>query len=138
MSTTATPSRRSSAPTSAEVIAGGGVVALGVACLLAPDGIEEGPVLCPFRRVTGLPCPGCGLTRSWVYATHGWWRESFLAHPFGPLALGLAVVLAVLVLRARLRRTTGPDLDRWVRHPVAITLAGAWLTFAVVRMLAAG
>lgn len=137
-----TPSPTRPAPgrprlSSAEIVAGGGVAAFGVACLLSPAGIEDGPVLCPFRQITGLPCPGCGLTRSWVYAAHGWWRESFLAHPFGPFALGLVLVLAVLAVRARLRHRPGPDLDRWVRHPIAITIAGAWLVFAVVRLLMA-
>lgn len=120
--------------TSTEVLAGGGVLALGVACLLAPAGIEDGPVLCPFRRLTGLPCPGCGLTRSWTYLMHGWWRESFLAHPFGPLAAALVVVLALLALRARHRRTAGPDLDRLAKHPVTIVVAVAWLVFSIVRL----
>ncbi|THI96806.1 DUF2752 domain-containing protein [Nocardioides sp.] len=122
---------------STEVLAAGGVVALAAACLLSPEQIEDGPVLCPFRRLTGLPCPGCGLTRSWVYLVHGWWRESFLAHPFGPLAVALVVVLALLAVRARLRRTAAPSLDRIVTHPAGIVVAVAWLGFAVIRMAAA-
>lgn len=123
--------------TSAEALAAGGAVALATACLLSPELVEDGPVICPFRRLTGLPCPGCGLTRSWVYLVHGWWRESFLAHPFGPVAVALVVVLAVLAARARLRRTPAPSLDRIVKHPIAIAVAVAWLGFAVVRMAAA-
>ncbi len=115
------------------MLAAGGVVALVAACFLSPASIEDGPVLCPVRALTGLPCPGCGLTRSWVYLTHGWWRESFLTHPFGPLAAAVVVTLAVLAVRARLRRTPPPSLDRLVRHPVAIAVAVAWLGFAVLR-----
>jgi hypothetical protein len=120
---------------SAEVLAAGGVVALAAACLFSPEHIDDGPVICPFRRLTGLPCPGCGLTRSWVHLTHGWWRESVLAHPFGPLAVVLVVVLAVLAVRARLRRTAAPSLDRIAKHPLGIAVAVAWLGFAVVRMV---
>ncbi|WP_408897511.1 DUF2752 domain-containing protein [Nocardioides sp. R1-1] len=134
METTRSPARR---PTTTEVVAAVGVVALGASVVLSPAHIEDGPVLCPFRRLTGLPCPGCGLTRSWVYLAHGWWRESFLAHPFGPLLASVVVALAVAVLRARVRRGAPPSLDRLVRHPLAIVVLLAWLGFALVRAVLA-
>lgn len=31
----------------------------------------EIPPLCAFRNVFGASCPGCGLTRAWVYISHG-------------------------------------------------------------------
>ena len=37
---------------------------------------------CPFRRLTGLPCPGCGLTRAWLHALRGDWAAAFRAHAF--------------------------------------------------------
>lgn len=131
------PSAATPRPTSAEWLAAGGVVALGAACFLSPDTIEDGPVICPFRRLTGLPCPGCGLTRSWVYLVHGWWRESFLAHPFGVVAVVAVLVVAVLAVRARVRRTPPPDLDLVVKNRVALGVLAAWLLFALVRMGAA-
>lgn len=32
---------------------------------------EGGVVLCPFRATTGLPCPGCGLTRAFCAIVRG-------------------------------------------------------------------
>jgi hypothetical protein len=125
-------------PTTTELVAVAGVAALGASLLLSPDHIEDGPVICPFRRLTGLPCPGCGLTRSWVYLTHGWWRESFLAHPFGPLFAAVMVALAVVAVRARVRRTGSPSIERLVRHPAAVVVLAAWLGFALVRAVLAG
>jgi len=47
------------------------------------------PELCVSRRIFGLPCPGCGLTRSFISISQGQlsraWRfnpVSFLLYPF--------------------------------------------------------
>lgn len=122
---------------SSELVAAAGVAALGVSALLSPEHIEDGPVLCPFRRLTGLPCPGCGLTRSWTYLTHGWWRESLDAHLFGALLALVVLGLALTAVRARVRRTPAPSLDRLVRHPVAVVAVVAWLGWAVTRAVLA-
>ncbi len=119
---------------SADVVAAGGVAAIGAAFLLSPDHIEDGPVLCPFRAVTGLPCPGCGLTRSWVYGAHGWWPESFSANPFGLVALAAVVTFVVLVVVRRARRLPPPSLDKMLRHPVAIGLGAIWLGYGLIRL----
>jgi len=124
-------------PTTTEVVAVVGVAALGASLLFSPEHIEDGPVICPFRRLTGLPCPGCGLTRSWVYLAHGWWRESFLAHPFGPLLAAVVLVLGVAVIRARARGASPPSLERLVKNPVAVVVLVAWLGFALARGVAA-
>ena len=41
------------------------------------------PTTCPFRLLTGLPCPGCGLTRSIGYLTEGNYQLSLAYNPFG-------------------------------------------------------
>jgi hypothetical protein len=71
----------------------GGIV--GAAALLTPGpdvvslfGVDI-PVVCGFRRFTGWPCPGCGLTRSFVYAAHGQLAASFGAHVLGPVCFAL-------------------------------------------------
>jgi hypothetical protein len=47
------------------------------------------PIVCGFRRLTGWPCPGCGLTRSFVFAAHGRIGAAFQAHFLGPLLFGV-------------------------------------------------
>lgn len=73
------------------------------------------PSLCIFKNTTGLPCPGCGLTRSVVYAAHGLWHQAFTYHPFGPLflvGLGWGLAAAVISLRRPLNimNTRGASL----------------------------
>jgi hypothetical protein len=45
------------------------------------------PTLCTFRQATGVPCPGCGLTRSVVAAVHGDWGSSYTYHHLGLIVL---------------------------------------------------
>ena len=42
------------------------------------------PILCGFRQLTGYPCPGCGMTRSFVFLAHGHVLEAFKLNPMGP------------------------------------------------------
>ncbi|MEJ5186757.1 MAG: DUF2752 domain-containing protein [Candidatus Geothermincolales bacterium] len=39
---------------------------------------------CPFRQITGIPCPTCGLTRSLALASRGRIIPAFRQHFLGP------------------------------------------------------
>ena len=52
-----------------------------------------GPVICPIRLVTGVPCPGCGLTRAFCFMTHGHFREAMSFNALAPLVLAYFVFL---------------------------------------------
>jgi hypothetical protein len=41
------------------------------------------PGTCTFRAVTGLPCPGCGLTRSFISMGHGRLTDAWHYNPAG-------------------------------------------------------
>lgn len=45
------------------------------------------PEVCALHRATGVRCPGCGLTRSWVAAVHGKLGWSIGHHRLGWLLL---------------------------------------------------
>ncbi|MEW5871544.1 MAG: DUF2752 domain-containing protein [Chloroflexota bacterium] len=51
---------------------------------------------CPIKAITGLPCPGCGLTEAVGDLLHGDWRGAMAAHAFAPLFL-LAFILLLIV-----------------------------------------
>ena len=48
--------------------------------------------LCLTRRVLGLPCPGCGLTRGVTHLLQGNLARAMSLHPLAPLAAADAVV----------------------------------------------
>jgi hypothetical protein len=50
------------------------------------------PIMCPFRRLTGLRCPLCGLTTATGYLLHGDPRKALRAHALAPFALAAAVL----------------------------------------------
>jgi len=84
---------------------------------------------CTLRAITGLPCPGCGLTRGLLAALRGDLAEAFRMHPLFWLApVILLAVLALLVF--------WPDLlnSRAANH-VWLALAGLFIGVYLVRMI---
>lgn len=86
------------------VSAAAGVLLLAAHILPVPqNGNLAGiPTICPFKVLTTIPCPGCGLTRSLVLFAHGDWAQAINFHPLGPIIyalLWLALLSGVLQLR---------------------------------------
>jgi hypothetical protein len=50
---------------------------------------------CPFFKLTGIPCPGCGLTRACLLLLRGEVRASIKFHAFAPIFLVLISILIV-------------------------------------------
>lgn len=111
--------------------------ALGLAAAWPVSRAERGPVLCPFRALTGLPCPFCGLTRSFVYTVHGQLPQAFGAHLFGPL---LVLLAGAWLVTGRRHAGTALDPQRWLGgtgRPWVVLCGGAWAAFAVIRLAVA-
>jgi hypothetical protein len=51
---------------------------------------DGGIVLCVFRNLTGIPCMGCGLTRSFCALAKGDAMRAFVFHPLGPALFAAA------------------------------------------------
>ena len=69
--------------------------------MLSDPHIESSQSLCPFKLLTGLPCPGCGITKSIIFLYQGDIMKSLTYHIFGPLVI-LFCVVSVLVLSLEL------------------------------------
>lgn len=92
-----------------------GALAAGAAFAVAAlhDAHDPG-VLCPLRRLTGVPCPACGSTTVFIEAGHGNWLAALAANPVTVLA-GLGLLLAPL----------GPG-EWWRRWPHSRRTAVLW------------
>jgi hypothetical protein len=91
------------------------------------------PSICLFRNTFDLPCPGCGLTRSWVALARGEPTRSLAAHSLGWLIMIYAILQAVrhtvwLVIPPAQRMVEGAG--RWLDRAlvlVALLLLANWI-----------
>lgn len=78
------------------------------------------PVMCPFRRLTGLRCPLCGATTALGHLLHGEPRAAFRAHPLAPpvalVALLWYLYSAFATAAPVVRRGRREDAT-WLPHP---------------------
>jgi hypothetical protein len=92
---------------------------------------------CLLRRLTGIPCPGCGLTRGFDQLADGDLWAAFVAHPLAPL---IAVELVVgwlawgLVIGGRLRVPT-PRAVHGLLFAHLAALVALWLGRAATGTL---
>lgn len=109
-----------------------GVVALSILLPLpGRDGrIAHLPSVCPFYALSGLPCPGCGLTRAFVCLGHGQVAQSLHWHPLGFVLY--AACLAVWAVRGwEWARGTPPT---WLSSRAA----GNWSIAGLALLLGCG
>lgn len=62
---------------------------------------------CGMRTLFGIPCPGCGMTRSVLMTLHGQFGAALEANPVGPVFLGGVLLFAATLATGRFWRTTG-------------------------------
>ncbi|BDI32962.1 hypothetical protein CCAX7_50130 [Capsulimonas corticalis] len=121
----------------AECLAACAVLALSV-LLPLPDTtgrILHIPSICPFYQLTGLPCPGCGLTRAFVLLSHGDWRQSLAFHPMGWAAYAAFILVAIDGAPAALQIRDRGWLPRRVRSGVLWACVCATLAAGLIRLI---
>lgn len=79
-----------------------------IASVVFPGSPADGIVFCPFRGLTGLSCPGCGMTRSCTHFMHGDFWSSIEYHPMGWLLITWMTTSALLRVVENVR---GRSLD---------------------------
>jgi len=69
--------------------------------LFTNGSLESEQSLCPFKMLTGFPCPGCGITKSLVALYEGDLFKSLYYHIFG-LPAFLFCIVAIVILSVEL------------------------------------
>lgn len=90
------------------------------------------PSICAFKTLTTIPCPGCGITRSFILSAHGDWAQALFFHPFGIiLYIGLWAILFAKVLSLRLELPQIPQKTLLISGSV---IAAALVLFWLLRI----
>ncbi|WP_370148602.1 DUF2752 domain-containing protein [Streptacidiphilus sp. EB129] len=104
------------------VLLRGGAAALAALAAAAVHSTHDPGVVCPFRLLTGIPCPVCGSTTLFIDLGQGRPVAALLANPVTAVA-GLALLLGPLGVEQRWRA-----LPKQARVGVLLTAAAlSWL-----------
>lgn len=90
------------------------------------------PKLCLFRNITGIACPGCGMTRSLIATGHLHFQDALTFHPLGPPVLVLLIVYVMMSMMRLLSHRTVPTAYRQIPNVIPILLT---LTFTIVWLV---
>ena len=92
---------------------------------------------CPFAELTGLPCPGCGLTRATLALGTGDWHASLRYHPFAAffILVGCFAVIGAVAPTERVEKLAlaVESFERRTRLPVIFLML--LVGFSLLRML---
>jgi hypothetical protein len=114
-----------------------GVVAV-CSVLLRPFWLEVAPFVppCPFRALTGIPCPTCGTTHAGLALLHGHLGAALTANPLATVA-GVVFLLGGIVaplwatLRLPVPEVPAP-LPLWARLAIVAVVMAGW-AYLIVR-----
>lgn len=110
------------------VMIGLAVLVASIALPLPKNGSILGiPSICAFHNVTGIPCPGCGLTRSFVCCGHGDFNQALVWHPLGPMFFAVLVAFLMASL-------LGWQFPRRWQVPVGVFSFGTLTLFWFLRL----
>ena len=125
-------------PHSLRLTAAAGVAALaGGAAAIAYFDPSKATVLpvCPLFALTGLACPGCGLTRGFHALFHG---DIITAIDFNALVPFWAVIFAYVGVSLALLAIRGKGIPMWPANPKFVAVAGiVLLSFGILRNIPA-
>ena len=95
---------------------------------------------CLFFKLTGIPCPSCGLTTSFAHSARFHFYEALITQPFGVIAFFLTVAsipFFVFLIRRRISWSEfirAKGLDRLIYALIAIYLLSWIYKIAAIKL----
>ena len=96
--------------------------------------IETDQSICPFKMITGFPCPGCGITKSLVFLYEGDFIKSIYYHLFGPLTFFVCIA-AILILSLELATKKEYFQNILFNKKLAYVLGSTLAVYHLVRLI---
>ena len=96
--------------------------------------LETDQSFCPFKMLTGFPCPGCGITKSLVYFYEGDIYKSLRYHILGPFVIAFCI-FTIVVLTTELI-TQKEYFEKWLySRKLAYGLAIFLAAYHIIRLI---
>lgn len=81
------------------------------------QGISIPLLACPLKWMTGVPCPTCGMTRSFLALAQGHLEQSLTYHLFGPLLfIGFVVAFIHVFVELVTQKRLSAFYLRWLSN----------------------
>lgn len=96
------------------------------------DHVESSQSLCPFKMLTGFPCPGCGITKSIIFFYEGDLWKSLSYHIFGPFVV-IYCAFSIFYLSYEIFRKKDYHLKIIYSKYFGIVLATILICFHLIR-----
>lgn len=96
--------------------------------------IETDQSICPFKMLTGFPCPGCGITKSLVFLYAGDFVKSIYYHLFGPITF-LSCIAAIFVLSLELITKKEYFQNILFNKKIAYVLGSTLAVYHIIRLI---
>ncbi len=93
------------------------------------------PILCVYRLATGVPCPGCGLTRGFVAIGHGLLDVALDYNLLAPVLFAWMVIWWLASVVAMLRGGPPASTPRPVLRTALVVLVAFWLLRGALFLL---
>lgn len=100
--------------------------------------LETDQSLCPFKMLTGFPCPGCGITKSMVYFYEGDIIKSLYYHLLGSFVILFCIAtICLLTIELVTRKEYGNKLlfNKKIAYGLAIFL-GVYHLIRIIYFIA--
>lgn len=112
------------------------ITVLHVTGVLSADRIGGAiPLFCPFKALTGIPCPGCGMTRAILSITKGDFQGAFGYNPFSFFLLFMVVISIVPGMQAEKLPSIAPVVMNYFFIVVLVAVIFYWFFACLLPIL---
>jgi Protein of unknown function (DUF2752) len=103
---------------------------------LYANGYRIGFLLCPVRHWTGVICPSCGMTRSFMAIARGDWHSAIDYHLFGPfLFVGFGLALVQTIWELLINRRSHVFYIQWLkRRDFQLVMFISFISYYLLRL----
>jgi hypothetical protein len=87
--------------------------------------LEDHLMTCPYKALSGLECPGCGMQRSFIELLKGNFGESFYLYP-GLFPVMITILLTALHIKFKFRNGAG-----YIKYAFIFTVSVVMINYIV-------